>query len=131
MAELKICSTCKVVKPLSEFHKAASQKTGLNPRCKDCKRNAHKKWAYGIANFNEIYASLFEAQDGLCALCDQPETIIDKRTGELHRLSMDHSHTTGIIRGLLCRRCNYALGVFEGMGACWLRRAWTYLKGGD
>jgi hypothetical protein len=60
------------------------------------------KRKYGITEVE--YYALLDKQDGQCAICtthclDLPE-----------RLSVDHDHETGEIRGLLCRFCNLALG---------------------
>lgn len=59
----------------------------------------------------EEYDKLWESQNGVCAICGQPETSI--REGKIKPLSVDHDHETGKIRGLLCNRCNRALGMFE------------------
>lgn len=74
------------------------------------------------------YDAMFEAQDGLCAICQQPETCTYK--GTLKRLAVDHCHTTGQVRGLLCRQCNTALGSF-GDDVELLMRAINYLEGFD
>lgn len=49
------------------------------------------------------YARLYVFQGGLCALCR-------RATGASRRLSVDHDHKTGAVRGLLCRPCNTLLG---------------------
>lgn len=49
------------------------------------------------------YAQLYEFQGALCALCR-------RATGASRRLSVDHDHATGNVRGLLCRPCNSLLG---------------------
>jgi len=64
----------------------------------------HLKQRYGIDA--KQYAILFAAQNGLCAICHQPETEIDKRTNETRSLHVDHNHDTDEIRGLLCGKCN-------------------------
>lgn len=45
---MKVCCTCKVELPLSEFHRKSASKDGLNGRCKSCKRkeNAEQKEKY-------------------------------------------------------------------------------------
>lgn len=66
---------------------------------------------YGITR--EDYDLLFEKQNGLCAICKEPETKIVKWSGRLLPLSVDHDHVTGKIRGLLCNRCNRVLGMIK------------------
>lgn len=43
-------------------------------------------------------------QSGLCAVCYGPAV------GKSDKLSVDHDHATGRVRGLLCHHCNAALG---------------------
>ena len=50
-----------------------------------------------------------EAQDGKCAICHNPETR--KIHGRVTDLAVDHDHETGVVRGLLCHRCNFILGL--------------------
>ena len=75
----------------------------------------------------EEYAERLRAQGGVCAVCGQPETVIDKRTGVPRELSVDHEHTTGCIRGLLCIGCNIALGHMHDSPDL-LRAAADYLE---
>lgn len=77
------------------------------------------------------YRTRLAQQDGVCALCGGTETGLD-RTGEPKPLSVDHDHgccpgqrSCGkCTRGLLCRRCNTALGIVESVG---IMRVWMYL----
>lgn len=52
------------------------------------------------------------AQDNLCALCKQPERMRHPKGG-VKRLHVDHDHTTGAVRSLLCSACNSGLGMFK------------------
>lgn len=61
----------------------------------------------------EYYLELSAKQTGVCAICRNPETFIDKRTGIKTVLTVDHNHTTGKLRGLLCRVCNTTLGKIQ------------------
>lgn len=54
----------------------------------------------------EQYNQMFVNQNGLCAICKE-------HPAEGTRLSVDHDHKTGKIRGLLCIRCNAGLGHFK------------------
>jgi recombination endonuclease VII len=61
----------------------------------------------------EEYHKMIADQNNLCAICGEPESGKDNRTGEVRALSIDHDHETGRIRKLLCRRCNTGLGNFR------------------
>lgn len=57
------------------------------------------------------YEKMFEEQNGVCEICKQPETAT--RLGKPLALSVDHNHSTGEIRGLLCTNCNKAIGLLK------------------
>ena len=61
-------------------------------------------------------------QDGRCAVCRSTET---GTRGEF--FDIDHDHATGVVRGLLCRRCNLGVGHFRDNPAR-LRSAADYLE---
>lgn len=65
-------------------------------------------WCSGKEALNK-YCSLLSLQDGRCAICREPETERDPRKGTLKKLAVDHCHTTGAVRGLLCSACNKIL----------------------
>jgi hypothetical protein len=65
-----------------------------------------------------LRAELLSAQDGRCAICGAERGT--------RRLAIDHDHTTGFIRGLLCVRCNTGLGSFRDDPEL-LRKAIEYL----
>ena len=60
---------------------------------------------YGITLDN--YNAMYEAQNGLCAICGKPDEV------EGRRLAVDHNHDTGQVRALLCGNCNRGLGNFQ------------------
>jgi len=69
----------------------------------------HLRRKYGMTL--EQYNFLFEKQKGLCALCRKPETTKrNSKSDSPERLAVDHCHDTGRIRGLLCFKCNTAVG---------------------
>jgi hypothetical protein len=67
-------------------------------------RDLHLRRAFGIGM--KEYGALLEAQGRACAVCQE----VPDETRSLH---VDHDHETGKVRGLLCMRCNNALGLFR------------------
>lgn len=74
---------------------------------------------YGLTQ--EGYDQLLAEQHGVCAICGDPPS------GRNRSLSVDHDHSTGVIRGLLCQRHNLALGLL-GDSVEGIKRALEYLK---
>lgn len=135
---MKLCQHCQTHKPTSDFWKNKSTKDGLQAWCKDCwkditalRRNGPKREIelrqrqnrHLIRNFNitiEKYEQILESQNGNCAICG---TNPDYK----RRLSVDHDHATGRIRGILCENCNRALGQFKDSAGI-LRNAIKYIE---
>ena len=72
-------------------------------------RRNQRKHKYGLTH--EQFEQMKERQNGVCAICKQPETHVKR--GRVCELSVDHNHDTGEVRGLLCNNCNRALGFFK------------------
>lgn len=72
-----------------------------NLTCNDCERG------YRAARVR--YEELAERQGHVCAICGLRETAVTK-TGKTRRLAIDHCHRTGVVRELLCMRCNLLIG---------------------
>ena len=73
-------------------------------------RKTHLKRTYGLSIAQ--YQEMVENQHNRCFVCNQYETRLLK-TGLIKPLSVDHNHTTGTIRKLLCNDCNAALGFVK------------------
>jgi len=116
---MKLCNKCLTEKDESEFPKNGTQ--GLYSCCKKCKKDYDKvhnsspdrkkklqnyslKKLYGISvkEKNELK----EAQGNRCIICN-------KWFSKPEDAHVDHDHSTGRIRGILCRRCNRVLGFVE------------------
>lgn len=78
-------------------------------RNKDKSKNNALYRKYGISLSD--YQKMFAEQLGVCAICYQAEVATINNIRKT--LSVDHNHTTGKIRGLLCYRCNSALGLLK------------------
>lgn len=109
------CRHCGLEKQQKEFVKHRETKSGYINTCKTCKKTRYptseeqkqKQWErqikrnYGITIAD--YDRMFAEQNGACMGCYQPP--------KKQRLSVDHCHETGRVRGLLCQNCNIALGL--------------------
>jgi len=115
----KRCSKCKKVKLLSEFHKRKKDYTGTCGWCKECMNNRpydkqgnhRRQLKYKYSLTMDDYDKLSAQQNNVCAICNKPETV--KNQWGIIRLAVDHNHTTGEVRGLLCNACNRALGFLD------------------
>jgi len=72
-------------------------------------KGGKSEYSLGLLTKKE-YNKLLEKQNGVCAICEKPETKKLKDT--IYRLAIDHDHKTNKVRGLLCSRCNRGLGHF-------------------
>src|SRR6266704_1297652 len=97
-----------------ELVKAAARSYGVSKKRKERRRS---KFLESIGLTEAIYQKMFVAQDGRCAICTEQSK---------GRLRPDHCHKRGIARGLLCDRCNLALGLFKDCVES-LQRAVVYL----
>jgi hypothetical protein len=75
---------------------------------------------YGISR--QEYESLLATQGQGCAICS-------RRSHSHKHLAVDHCHTSGKVRGLLCKDCNTALGLFQDDPSRLVRASWYLRKG--
>jgi hypothetical protein len=138
----KICKECSELKPLSNFSKRKDSADGHQAKCKPCesKRKAKYKWTreqfweYDIKKQfgldKEGYLNLLESQKNCCAICgihkDDYAGVYGKGK-KVKNFSVDHCHETNKIRGLLCFRCNLALGYAQDNPVI-LEKAASYIK---
>ena len=71
------------------------------------------------------YQELAQSQENRCGICGKKSS--DKYRGKPRSLHIDHCHTTGKIRGLLCATCNHGIGNFYD-NPLLLKKAISYLK---
>ncbi len=82
-----------------------SRTTGVNEKSKEKARAKRLQDNYKLTV--EQYDIIFAFQGGVCYACQQAEPVKGRR------LSVDHNHDTGLVRGLLCSRCNPIIGKLE------------------
>ena len=118
-----ICKKCNADKPESDFHKRVKSRTGYRRSCKSCLRKQKVVRTYNITP--EEYDKLYSKNE--CCICGNKEQI--GVYGKVKELAVDHCHTTGKVRGLLCQSCNVGLGAFKD-NTDFLQKAINYLKEG-
>ena len=101
------CTYCTTEDNKARYHRNKGSDKGERHRL-----SARKSWlkkAYGLSY--EEYLEMFRVQDGKCAIC---HTEVAEHGKERYKTGcVDHCHTTGKVRGILCHPCNKALGAFK------------------
>lgn len=113
----KACKTCGSI-----FTPTNPCNIYCSPSCKG--KNAYYKRNYGITDAD--LAAMKRAQDNKCYLCGSEGFLIGKNNHD-ERLAVDHCHSTGKVRKLLCHNCNRALGLFKDNPEL-MRRAADYVE---
>lgn len=111
----KLCAKCFIKKPATDFpfHKS-DKKNNLYCWCIICVRNENLIKQYDITY--EKYKKILNKQNGKCAICNKKESFSNRKNKD--ELCVDHCHKTEnllskkqSIRGLLCYKCNLAIGM--------------------
>lgn len=128
-AGVKKCRGCLLEKPFSDFYARRDRPKALSAFCKECAsarsrawnsqpeikkrvRDRHLRVRFGISadQFDELLAS----QGGVCAICrEEPDAEINLHVDHDHRCCATDLTCGNCIRGLLCYRCNSALGFLR------------------
>jgi len=130
---MKYCPGCKQVKSIIEDFSTIKVRNGIASHCKECnnrfgrersslpeyiekRKTSYKRNREKQLNFNllrkfgitlEQYNKQLTDQDGKCIICGKTPEENGKR------LAVDHNHTTGKNRDLLCNNCNVTIGFIE------------------
>ena len=132
---IKKCYACKVEKTFENFCKNKASKDGINGICKFCQGNRNlseiakeNKKEYNRQRSRKNYSGFtqeefeetLKEQNNRCAICmtDTPSSV---------NWHADHCHDTKQKRGILCQKCNMALGLFKDNIQA-LERAVMYLN---
>lgn len=144
----KVCTICHKSRRLSNYsnHKGTFDK--LNYVCKPCVNKKSKIWrkknAQRVKENNRKFRNnireselkkkynltlqsrqvLLESQNNKCAICSCDINFYTMGKGQF---AVDHCHRTNKVRGILCRRCNVCIGMFNDE-ADTIMKASEYLK---
>jgi len=111
---MKLCTKCNQIKSLEEFSQSKNEKQAVQYHCKDCNKKYREQKKEKVKDYQlkrkfglslDEYQKMLEEQKGVCKICGQVENN--------KQLAVDHCHTTGQIRGLLCGSCNRGIGYFR------------------
>ena len=133
---------CKTCGSAMETTLNRSHKRGWNWRCKPCQSavtkrryesstdyrsqlrdNAVKRKCAQYGLTTEQAVEMWEQQERGCKLCLKPLPSPGECKTETKGTHIDHCHVSGKVRGILCSRCNHAIGLFEDDAARLLRAA--------
>ena len=111
---VKTCTKCRNEKPIDSFPLKTNDSILRASHCRQCRNESRAR--HSRTNPNEMYGltadryqQLLKQQNGKCAICNgQANSSRIKHT----ELCIDHCHETGVVRGLLCSRCNLGIGNF-------------------
>ena len=104
----KKCIKCNEIKSLEFFH-YYKKNNRYHSLCSDCKKQRFRTYQKEFGRFNrhgitkEVYEEMVKQQNNKCFTCEEKYDV----------LYIDHNHSTGTIRKLLCRNCNSALGLLK------------------
>lgn len=131
---IKKCASCGVEGP---HYKQASSKDGFDRLCVKCRKEyrdspegkakaskwrsdhkySSKAWvlSHKYKLTREVYDEMLSKQNNACAICGRELCTLEVYNKELKpsKPCVDHDHSSGMVRGLLCSRCNVAVGMFE------------------
>lgn len=113
----RLCTKCHLRKPLTEFHKSSTSRLGRSRICRACtkirvdayyaKNPERAKALNHLSRIRRVYGDRgLEVEERRLAGdgCD----ACGRRIAEM---TIDHCHETGVTRGLLCKPCNFILGI--------------------
>jgi hypothetical protein len=128
----KVCSKCRVEKPMTEYWKKGGGRKGLQTVCKQCQLERRRVWnannpeesrrvsrVRNLARYSltpEEFDVMLARQGGKCAVC------LASEPGGQGQWHIDHDHACcpdrkkscgQCVRGLLCHSCNTGLGQFQ------------------
>lgn len=95
----RTCSYCEVRQPMVNFYRDRAKRFGHAYECKEC-GDLRKRQRIGMKLSADQLMVLQEISG--CEVC-----------GDDHQLGVDHNHSTGNVRGILCGRCNKGLGLLR------------------
>lgn len=130
--EKLVCDKCRNKKS-SEWQKQNKERANEKNR-RWAKENSEQKYFGSRSsklkqNYNlsvDDYNEMMIAQNNVCKICKQEETQKNAK-GTNWSLSVDHCHSTGKVRALLCSKCNVGLSKFRE-NITYLENAINYLK---
>lgn len=115
--EGRICTTCGVFKTADQYKLQKDERAlggiAMRSKCRPCEE--HRKWKKFIVKVYKIneeqYYEMLASQNYACKICGSEYNNNNRCTS--NKLFIDHCHTTGKVRGLLCSKCNHGLGQFN------------------
>ena len=107
-----ICKACDAARQAQYAASDAGKATRAQYEAKSTTKADKRKWH--LSNSYKLdcaaYSAMLTEQGNGCAIC---RTQVYDPSRPAFRLAIDHCHSTGAVRGLLCKNCNTGLGLFK------------------
>lgn len=108
---VQVCSYCRLPKERSEFNRDPRTASGFCSYCRACERV--KKISSRYQTDMEEIRLWLEWQQGKCPICEEPFEDFTAGGRGPRSPAVDHDHTTGAVRGILHRECNWLEGALS------------------
>jgi hypothetical protein len=150
----RLCNKCGFERPLTDFYKKHSGRYGYSSMCKAHAKAYTREWVAAHPEYSRQYEQwrkehhaerlhargikkrygmgiddflgLLESQEDCCLICLGRFDFSGYHKTDKSPV-VDHDHTTGVVRGLICKKCNIALGCFKDSPAV-IASALRYLR---
>ena len=117
--DFRVCTKCGEEKPNTSFRKQSKGQGGRARVCKKCDQVQNQTWKdkpenkdrYRLKASRRKAVSNYGIEGGFAWDRIQSGAVCDACGDRRPKMSIDHNHTTGKFRGILCLQCNTALGL--------------------
>ena len=122
----RVCTKCKVTKPLTDFYKQPHGKYGRRAECTGCTARRTSDYRERFPEKMKQWSREGARRQMGCPIPTRPIADFCEICGGTEKLHLDHDHDDGKFRGWICNKCNLGLGLLGDSIPC-VNRVMEYL----